>query len=170
MGGAQQAQRVGLAVHRAEGRADHGVTDAGHHGAHLLAADDAGADVAAFVVHAVDHRGAVFQFLVTEAEMQAAGLLQRHVHAGGGLQRRSEAGPELRGLLGPTSIAGQGGAFALHPDQAEIAARGSVGDVALIEQRHLGALLRGTPGDGAADKSAADDNQVVGVAHLVRAR
>ena len=121
-------------------------------------------------MHTVDHRGALFQFLVAEAEVQTAGLLQRHVHAGGGLQRRGEAGPELRGLLGPTGIAGHGGAFALHPDQAEIAARGPVGDVALIEQRHLGALLRGTPGDGAADKSAADDNQVVGVAHPALAR
>ena len=53
------------------------------------------------------------------------------------------------------------GTLALHPHEAEVAARGTERDVALVEQRDRRALRRGAPGDGAAYQAASDDNQVV---------
>jgi hypothetical protein len=56
-------------------------------------------------------------------------------------------------------------AFALHPDEAEIAAGGAKGDVAFVEQRDGRTLPRGAPGDGGSDEASAYDDQVVGVWH-----
>ena len=54
------------------------------------------------------------------------------------------------------------GAFALHPYEAEVAARGAERDVALVDQRDRGTLRRGAPGNRAANQAAADDDKVVG--------
>ena len=70
--------------------------------------------------------------------------------------------PQRRGPARPLRVGRHAGAFALHPDEAEIAAGGAERDVALVEQGDRRALPRRAPGDGAADEASADDDQVVG--------
>ena len=112
-------------------------------------------------MHAVQQRGALLEFRVAEAEGQPAALLQRHIDTGRTGQRAGQFRPELGGCAGPMRIGRHAGAFALHPHQAEIAARGTEREVALVEQRNRRALRRGAPGDRAAYQAATDDDQVV---------
>ena len=51
-------------------------------------------------------------------------------------------------------------AFAGKPDETEVAARGPVRDIALIEHRHLGTGARCAIGDGCADHTASDDDHL----------
>ncbi len=113
---AQQMQRAGVAVQRTETGAGDVVAECRHHGPHLVAREHPCADVAAFVVHAADERCAVLIFLVGQTEGQAAGLLQR----GLGAQPFSQWRPQRRRQAGPVGVGRHAGAFALHPDQAEV--------------------------------------------------
>jgi hypothetical protein len=56
---------------------------------------------------------------------------RRDVGAGLGGEAGGEIGPEFAGAAGPVGVGGHIGALGLDPDQAEIAAGGAVGDVAL---------------------------------------
>ena len=60
----------------------------------------------------------------------------------------------------PATVGRQSLALALHPDQAEIAARRAMCDVAFIEQRELPAQLAQAERDRRADQTAADDRHV----------
>ena len=116
----QQIQRRGVTVDRTERCAGDLVAEAGDHGAHFGPVEHACANVATFVVHAVQEGGAVFQFLVTEAEHEAAGLAECDVDAGILSQRGGEGGPQFRGVAGPVGVGRVAGALALHPDEAEM--------------------------------------------------
>ena len=147
-----------MAVGGAEGGADDAVADGGDHGAHFVAADHPRANAAAFVVHARDDGGALLEFGVRQAEREAAVLAQRDAAAEGFGQLRPDFGRAAR----PVGVGGVAEAFALHPDQAEIAAGGAVGDVPLVDQGDARTLPGGAPGDGGADQAAADHDQIIG--------
>jgi hypothetical protein len=149
-----------VAVARAESGTDHRIAQAGHHRADLVAVQHPRAGVAAFVVHAGHQCRAVSELRLAEAKNQAARLVQRNVRSGGLLQRAGEARPKVGGAAGPVSIGRHAGALALHPDQAEIAARGAKRNVSLVDQRGAGAGARGAPGDSSADQAAADYDDV----------
>src|SRR5260370_20698107 len=76
----------------------------------------------------------------------------------------AELGGKTRPFLGgqprPALVMRRAEALALHPDEAEIAARGAVGDIALVDQ---GAVETGTDetiGDGRADQPATDHDRI----------
>src|SRR5258708_28315371 len=83
------------------------------------------------------------------------------MEAGGVLELRCENGPAIRGPLGPTRVFGHAEPFALHPDQREVAAGGTIGDVALVEHDDALPEPRQPPGDRRADKPAAADREIV---------
>src|SRR3954464_2828971 len=70
-----------------------------------------------------------------EGEIEATGTAEGDVDAARRRELRREAGPAIRRAPGPGGVLRHAEPFALHPDQSEIAARGAIGMIALIEYR-----------------------------------
>lgn len=106
--------------------------------------------------------GAVLEFLLAQAQADAARLLQgqvgarcaRRVSWPGRARRQPAARPAL--------VPRRAEALGLHPDQADVAARCAEGNVALIQQHRVEALLAQPVRDGRAHQPAADDDGVAG--------
>ncbi len=118
--------------------------------------------IAGLALH-LRHAGrTVVEFRLAQAQMHAARLLKGEVKAGARGEVGGECGPLARRTARPALVPGRAKTLGLHPDQAEIAARRAVGDVALIQQDGVEALVAQTQRDGRADKAAADGDGVEG--------
>jgi hypothetical protein len=133
---AQQAERIAVAVQFAPRSAGnlvaHGSDLRGHAGAveHLdRVAWKAGLREEGLHVPRARH-----ELVRGQAYVQAPLLSQRDVDRGRLEQLRGKARPFARGSLRPPAVRRQPESFALHPDEAEVAARCAVRDVAFVEQ------------------------------------
>src|SRR5205807_4702876 len=72
-----------------------------------------------------------------------------------------ERRPFIGRLPGPALVMRRAVAFALHPDEAEIAARGAERDIAFVEQRRLQPGAGEPIGDRRTDQPTADHDRVV---------
>src|SRR3569833_1958985 len=111
-----------LAIDRAERRAYHAIADPRYHRAHLVASDNARADISALVMHAGEHRRALLQFRIRQAERETATLAQSHIDTGCSDESTGKFRPKFGGGAGPVRIGRHSRALALHPYQSEIAA------------------------------------------------
>ena len=91
-----------------------------------------------------------------EAHVDAAGLRQCDVDPGLAQELRGEPRPLARRALRPRSVGCKAHALPLHPNQAEIAARGAMRDVAFVEQRELRPQRAQPERDRGTDQAAAD--------------
>ena len=92
--------------------------------------------------------------------MHAARPLMADIDPGALAELGGERGPFLGREPGPALIVRRAETFRLHPNEAEIAARGAESDVTLVDQRRFQPRARQTIGDGRADQPAADDDRV----------
>ena len=100
------------------------------------------------------------QFLRRQAHVQAACLPQRDVDARLFAQQRRKPRPLARRALRPCGVGRHAEPFALHPDEAEVAACRPVRDIALVEQREPRAEVAQSERDRRADETAADHRDV----------
>src|SRR6185437_15509808 len=126
---------------------------------------------ARLVVETLHRVGACLELGFGKAEMESTRTLERHVEPGLFLQGLREAGPAIRGTPRPGGVFRHAEPFALDPDQREIAARGAVGDIALVEHGDATARAREAPADCRADQPAADDGHIIlaSLAHALSA-
>src|SRR5438874_1694179 len=82
-------------------------------------------EIAGLGAHLLHHRAAFFEFLVAEAELDAAVAFVPDIDPGALAELRGKAWPLLGREPAPALIVRRAQAFALHPDKAEIAARGA---------------------------------------------
>jgi hypothetical protein len=156
---AEQFQRIHVAVERAIEAARDLRPDVGQE---LLRGR-----VIQHLVGVGDHLGLVVQplhlrdpallLVVGEREHQPARPLMRDVDAGLVLERRCEGGPGVGRPHRPGRVGRHAEALRLHPDQREIPARGAIGIVAFVQDRHALAEPREAPGNRGADQPAADN-------------
>ena len=133
------AQRVDMTVIRGPRRAGHRGAEARQHRRQLVAVEHAvvEAEIAGLAPHLLHHRPALRDFLGAEAELQAAVLLEPDIDPGALAELGRERRPCRGRGAGPALVMRRAEPFALHPDEAEIAARGAKGDIALVDQRDL---------------------------------
>src|ERR1700687_4475937 len=92
------------------------------------------AEIPGFLPHLFHRCAPLRQLLFAETELQPAVALMPDGDAGALAELGSKAGPLVGRQAGPALVMRRTEALGLHPDQAEIAARGAVGDVALVDQ------------------------------------
>ena len=157
----QQPQRADMAIHRAEHGPCHRRPDVRRQRAHARVVEHLERIVAAdFDPDGGEIGSALSQLGIVEAYRQATDLRQLDIDAGAGGKFLRERGPEPRGGDGPSRIRRVAQSLALHPHEAEVAARGTEGVVAFVEQSHPFAGTRQAIGDRHADHAAADDQRV----------
>ncbi len=149
----QQAQRVAVAVERAPRAADDVRPDARQAARHRGAVEDLDRILLEARLREQPRHpfGAPVEFARRQAHVQAARLPQRDVDAGFLAQQRGQPRPFARGRLRPSAVGRHAEALALHPDEAEVAARGAMRDVAFVEQRETRAQRAHAEGDRGAD-------------------
>ncbi|KAG1242336.1 hypothetical protein G6F68_016236 [Rhizopus microsporus] len=101
--------------------------------------------------------------------MQAAALLQMHVHAGFLQQLRGKPRPARGRRHRPHAVARQAHALALHPHQPEVAARRAIRHIAFVQHRHMLQLAPQAVGNRGAHQPAADHRGVIDAAMHGRA-
>jgi hypothetical protein len=138
--------------------ADHGGTDPGQHGGQLGVAQHAviEAEIAGFEAHLFHHGAAPCEFVLAEAKLQPAVLLEPDGDPGALLKFGREARPRHRRCPRPALIMRRTQALALHPDQPEIAARGAVGNIAFVEEGNAQPGIDEAIANRRADQPAAD--------------
>ena len=77
------------------------------------------------------------EVLLGDADVDAAAVFVRHVDAGLVFELDREVVPQGGRLTRPALVLGYTDSFALHPYEAEIAARCAISDVAFVQQRDL---------------------------------
>ena len=100
------------------------------------------------------------EFGFAEAEVDAARPLVPDRDPGARVQLARQTRPVLGREPRPALVVRRAQTLALHPDQPEIAARGAIGDIALIEERHLQPGPDETISDRRADQPAADHDRI----------
>ncbi len=71
-----------------------------------------------------------------------------------------KAGPLVGREAGPALVMRRAETLGLHPDQAEIAARGAIGDVAFVHQREAESGARQPVADRRADQPTTDHDRI----------
>ena len=117
------------------------------------------------VVQTLQEHAALLELLFAEREMEAAVALERHVETGLLAQLRGERRPRLGGLHSPPGVGRKPEPFALHPHEGEVRARGTLRHVAFVEHADTALQPAEAPGDGRAEQPAADNRDLVVVAH-----
>ena len=172
--GPEQAQRLDLAVMRAEAGAHDPRPEAGHQPVHLAGIEDRRVVGARgrLVVHAQEQHRPLVELRPVEAKAEPAGLPVGHVDPGQVPQPHGKVGPGIGRGAGPGGIGGRARSLASHPDQAEIAARGVPAVLALVEEHD--ALTRSGEAErhGTADQPGADHRgiEAEGLSHAGRFR
>ena len=95
------------------------------------------AEIAGLAPHLLHHFPALREFGLSEAELQSAVLFEPDRDPGALLQCGGQRRPFRGGGAGPALVMRRSQPLALHPDEPEIAARGAIGDIALVDQRDL---------------------------------
>ena len=85
-------------------------------------------------------------------------MLEIHIDPGKLTEFAGKRPPMVNGIPAPSGVAGKPRALALEPDEAEVAARGAVRHVALVEQGHRAAGPGPPIRDGGPHQSPADDD------------
>src|SRR5439155_3881352 len=118
------------------------------------------AEIGGFLPHLLHHRVPLRELFFAEAELQPAVALMPDGDASLLAEFGGESGPLLGREAGPALVMRRAEALGLHPDPAEIAARGAVGHIALIHQGWLEPGARQAIADRRADQSAADHDRI----------
>src|SRR6266566_3745235 len=92
--------------------------------------------------------------------MEAARAVEGDIEPSLLLQVTREPGPAVRRASRPRRVFRHAEPFALHPAQGEIAARGAIGDIALVEHGDALTGTRQAQSDRRAHESAADHGDV----------
>src|SRR5690349_11678677 len=122
-------------IRRKGGAGDRGA-ETGEHLGKLTAIEHAvlEPEIAGLLPHPLHLGVALLELGLAEAEMDAARPLVADRNPGALPELGGEARPFIRRAPGPALVMGRAVAFALDPDQPEIAARGAVGDIPLVEE------------------------------------
>ena len=119
----EQAQGVHMAIRRAIGAADDLGADIGQDRFDRLVVEHLQPHMAGhLIVQPPEVVGTLLQFILAQTQREATRTAMGDVDAGLGGEVSGEIGPEIGGLQRPACIFRHGKAFALHPDQREIAA------------------------------------------------
>ncbi len=118
-------------------------------------------EVARFAAQALQELDALGDFLLGQTQPETARLLQGDVHSRFFEQAVRKPRPQGSTCTRPVRVAGHPEAFALHPDQPEVAARCTERDIAFIEHGHAHAVAREAVGDCRADQAAANNDNVI---------
>ena len=162
MEGPQQLQRIDDAVVRRPDRAGHVLAQARHQRGRLVMVEQlplVGLD-ARLRHQRADPLVAGLDLVVAHQRRQTALLLQRDIDARFLQQLRGQARPEAGRAQRPAAVGPHAMALALQPDQAEVAARGAQGDIALVEHGDRADAVTQAIGDRRADQAAADHGDV----------
>src|SRR5713226_10366485 len=114
------------------------------------------AEIAGLALHLRHHRAALRHFALAEAELDAALLLQPDVDPGALAEPGGKQRPRRRRRSRPALIMRRADPLGLHPDEAEIAARGPIGNIALVEDDDSEPGIGEAVADRGADQPAAD--------------
>ena len=158
----EQRQRIDVTVIRGPGRAADGRSDARQHRRQFVAPEHSvlEAEIPGLAAHLLHHCAPLRDLLLAEAELQPAILLETDRDPGALLQCGRQRRPFRGGGAGPPLVMRRTEPLALHPDEPEIAARGAIGDIALVDQRDLEPVAPEPVGDRRTDQPAADHDRV----------
>src|SRR4051794_2462590 len=142
--------------------ADHRRPEPGQHLGQLATVEHAvfEAEIAGFDPHLLHHRMALVELLFAQTELNAAVAFVADIDPGALAEFGGEARPLLGGQAAPALVMRRAQALALHPNEPEIAARGTEGDVALIDDRAIQPGPGNAVGNGRANQPAADHDRV----------
>ncbi|MNL13025.1 hypothetical protein D3C87_1339120 [compost metagenome] len=98
--------------------------------------------------------------LLTQTQLESAGLTQMEVNAAVGLQRGGEPRPQRHRIASPLRIGTHPVALALDPQQAKVAPRRPIGVIALVEDADLATEQGQAIGNGQPDQTTPYDHHI----------